>query len=77
MQIQIDIEVLKSVRSMTEDKARQIIDQTKKVRNDSKTPIDVTPVNQRITVEAPTDLGDGPLVIDLLTNAGDPGSPRI
>jgi hypothetical protein len=66
MQIEIDIEVLKSVSSMKEDKARQIIDQTKKVMNDWRTPIDVTPVNQRITMEAPTDLGDGPLVIVLM-----------
>jgi hypothetical protein len=70
MQIEIDIGVLKSVSSMKEDKARQIIDQTTKVMINWRTPIDVRPVNQRITVEAPTNLGNGPLGIVLLNNDG-------
>ena len=53
---------------------RQIIEQTTKVRINWRKPIDVKPKNDRITVEVPTDLGDGPLVIALMNEDGeDPG----
>jgi hypothetical protein len=72
--IEIDIEVLKSVRAMTEKDAQQIIEQTKRVKInvvDEITLKDVTPKNQRITVPAPTNLGEGLLVIiDLINKDG-------
>ena len=71
MQIPINIEVLKSVHPMTEDEARQIIDQTEKVRINEGTLIGVKKSeNQRIIVEAPTNLGDGLLIVDLINKYG-------
>jgi hypothetical protein len=71
--IEIDIEALKSV-AMTEKDAQQTIEQTKRVRInvvDEITLKDVTPKNQRITVPAPTNLGEGLLVvIDLFNKHG-------
>jgi hypothetical protein len=64
--VEINIEVLRSVRSMSEDKARQIIDQTTKVILNFKTLIDVKQVNKRIAVEVPTHLGEDPLIIVLM-----------
>jgi hypothetical protein len=64
--VEINIEVLRSVRSMSEDKARQMIDQTTKVILNWKTLIDVKPVNKRITVEVPTHHGEDPLIIVLM-----------
>jgi len=68
--IEIDVEVLKSVRAMTEKEAQQIIEQTKRVKIDVSGEItrqDVTPENQQITVPAPTNLSEGQLVlIDLI-----------
>jgi hypothetical protein len=72
--IEIDIEALKSVRAMTEKDAQQIIEQTKRVKINVVNEItlkDVTPENQRITVPAPTNLGEGLLVvIDLINEHG-------
>jgi hypothetical protein len=68
MQIPIDIEVLKSVHAMTDDEARQIIDQTTKVTITKS--IDVKPERHKITLEAPTDLGDGPWEIALVNKDG-------
>ena len=62
MQIPIDIEDLKSVGSMTEDDAQQIIDETTKVLNQGEDN-HVKPENQRISLEVPTDLDGGPWVI--------------
>jgi hypothetical protein len=80
MRIQIDIEVLKSVHAVTEEEARQIINQTKRVRINQDTLIEpASPKdgfkwkrmdNQSITVEAPPNLGDGLLVIDLINEHG-------
>ena len=71
MQIPINIEVLKSVLAKTEDEARQIIDQTKRVRINEGTLVDAKkPENQRIIVEAPANLGDGLLIIDLINEHG-------
>ena len=55
---------------MSEDKARQIIDQTTKVMINWKTLIDVKPENKRITVEVPTDHGEDPLIIVLMNKEG-------
>jgi hypothetical protein len=68
MQIEINTEVLKTVLSMKDDEARQKIDQTKRVRINGDTLIDVEPKNQTITVEAPT--GDGLVIIDLINKDG-------
>ncbi|MCK1447893.1 hypothetical protein IVB34_35860 [Bradyrhizobium sp. 2] len=76
--ITIDIEVLESVHAMTEDKARETIGQTRSVRINEDTPknqkitVTVEPENQRITMEAPTDIGDGLLFIDLIDERGAP-----
>lgn len=71
MQIPINIEVLKSVLAKTEDEARQIIDQTKRVRINEGTLVDAKkPENQRIIVEAPANPGDGLLIIDLINEHG-------
>jgi hypothetical protein len=71
MQIPIDIDVLKSVLSIEDDKAAgQIIDQTKRVRINENTLVDVKRENQRIIVEAPTNPGDDLLVIDLINEHG-------
>jgi hypothetical protein len=69
MQIPIDIDVLKSVLSIKDDKAAgKIIDETKRVRINENTLIVVEPKNQKMTV--PTDLSDGLLVIDLINEHG-------
>ena len=71
MQITINIEVLKSVQAMTEDEARHTIEQTERVRiNEGPLTGVKKPENQKITVEAPTNLGDGPLIIDLIDKHG-------
>jgi hypothetical protein len=80
MQIQIDIKVLKSIHAVTEEEARQIINQTKRVRINQETLIEpASPKDgfewkrmddQSITVEAPPNLGDGLLVIDLINEYG-------
>jgi hypothetical protein len=64
--VEINIEVLRSVRSMKEDKAQQIIDQTTKAILNWKMLIDVKHGNKKITVEVPTDLGEDPLIIVLM-----------
>lgn len=69
--IEIGTEVLRSVRAMTEKDALQIIVQTKRVKInvvDEITLKDVTLKNQKITVQAPTDLGEGLLVVIDLIN---------
>ena len=69
--IEIDAEVLKSVRAMTEEDAQKIIGQTKRVKInvvDEITLKDVTLKNQKITVPAPTNLGEGQLVVIDLIN---------
>ena len=56
---------------MTEKDAQQIIEQTKRVKInvvDKITLKDVTLKNQKITVQAPTDLGEGLLVVIDLIN---------
>jgi len=72
--IEIGTEVLRSVRAMTEKDALQIIVQTKRVKInvvDEITLKDVTLKNQKITVPAPTNLGEGQLVvIDLINKDG-------
>jgi hypothetical protein len=72
MPIEIDTKALRSVGSMNEDKAGQIIDQTRKVVIGGKEPIDVKPVHKKITVEVPAnlDVGVGPLVIVLVNKEG-------
>jgi hypothetical protein len=80
MQIQIDIEVLKSIHAVTEERARQIINQTERVRINENTLLELASpkdgfewermANQSITVEAPPNLGDGLLVIDLINEYG-------
>jgi hypothetical protein len=70
MKIEINTEVLKTVLSMKDDQARQKIDQTKRVRINGDTLIDVEPKNQTITLEAPTNLGDGLVIIDLINKEG-------
>ncbi len=67
---------------MTEKDALQIIVQTKRVKInvvDEITLKDVTLKNQKITVQAPTDLGEGLLVvIDLINERlGENHYPRI
>jgi hypothetical protein len=64
--VEINIEVLRSVRSMKEDKARQIIDETTKVLLNWETLIDVKPANKRITVDVPHHLREHPLIIVLM-----------
>jgi hypothetical protein len=64
--VEINIEVLRSVRSMKEDKAQQIISQTTKVILNWETIIDVKPVNKKITVDVPTHLREDPLIIVLM-----------
>jgi hypothetical protein len=72
MPIKIDIEVFRSVSSMNDNKIRQIIDQTTKVIFNGEKPLEVKPVNETITVEVPTNLGDGrPLVIVLMNEKGE------
>lgn len=56
---------------------REIIGQTKKVRIFGGRPIDVNPENSRITVEVPTDVGDGPLVIAFMNEKGEILAERI
>ena len=78
--ITIDVQILKSVHAMTEDKARQIIEETKKVRINGDTLIESDSQkdgftcermdDQRITLDAPTNLGDGLVVIDLISERG-------
>jgi len=71
MQIPIDVKVLKSALSIDDKAAQQIIDKTRGVRIDEDTPIvPKKPDNHTITVEAPTNLGDGLLVIDLIDEHG-------
>jgi hypothetical protein len=70
VQIPIDVEDLKSVLSIDDEAARQIIDQTKEVRINETTPIEWKRENQRITVTVPTNLGDGLLIIDLIDEHG-------
>jgi hypothetical protein len=72
MPIEIDTKALRSVSSMNEDKAGQIIDQTRKVVIGGKEPVDVKPVHKKITVEVPAnlDVGVGPLVIVLVNKEG-------
>jgi hypothetical protein len=69
MQIPIDVEDLKSVLSIDDKAARQIIDQTNGVRIEN-TLIEWKRENQRITVKVPTNLGDGLLFIDLINEQG-------
>lgn len=65
--VEINIEVLRSVRSMKEDKAQQIIDQTTKAILNWKTLIDVKRVNEKsIIVEVPTNLDEDLLIIVLM-----------
>jgi hypothetical protein len=68
--VEINIEVLRYVLSMKEEKARQIINQTTKVVLNWNPAIDVEPKNENITVNVPTSLGDDPLVIVLINKAG-------
>jgi hypothetical protein len=81
MQISIDIKVLTFVSSMKEEKARQVIAQTTKVMINGELIdgelIDVNPVEETITVEVPTDLGDGPLVIVLVNKEGETVAPLL
>jgi len=70
MPIEIDTKFLRSVSSMKEDKAGQIIDQTRKVVIGREKPIDVEPVDKRITVEVPPNLGVGSWVIVLINKEG-------
>jgi hypothetical protein len=64
--VEINIEALRSVRSMKEDKARQIINETTKVILNWETLIDVKPANERITVDVPHHLHEHPLIIVLM-----------
>ena len=70
--IEIDAEVLKSVRAMTD--AQQKIVQTKRVKinvDDKITQMEVTLENKKITVPAPANLGEGQfVVIDLINKDG-------
>ena len=79
MQIPIDIEVLKSVLSIDDKAAGQMIDKTTRVRINENTLLELNRqkdgytlerMDQRITVEAPNNLGDGLLVIDLINEHG-------
>src|SRR5262245_51101566 len=71
--IEIDIEVLKSANSMEKEEAGQTIDQTKTVMIEGTGPINVTPKNKTITLNVTTeaDLGDGPWVIALMNEKGE------
>jgi hypothetical protein len=71
MQIPIEVEDLKSVLSIDDEAARQIIDQTKGVRINDYTPIEWERKNQTITVKVPTNLGDGLLIIGLINEHGE------
>ena len=64
--VEINIEVLRSVRRMSEDEARQIIDPTTSAFLNWKALIKVKPANKRITVEVPPDLGEDELIIVLI-----------
>jgi hypothetical protein len=72
--IEIGAEDLKFVRAMTEKDAQQIIVQTKSVKinvADKTTLEKATLKNQKITVPAPTNLGESQLVvIDLINKDG-------
>jgi hypothetical protein len=70
MEIKIGSDVLSSVRSMKEDQALQIIDQTAKVRIEGNKPVDVKRVEKGIVVDVPTNLDHGPLVIILMNREG-------
>lgn len=79
MQILIDLEVLKSVLSVDDKGAGQMIDQTDRVRinenalielNGQKDGYTFERMDQRITLEAPDNLDDGLLVIDLINKHG-------
>jgi hypothetical protein len=70
VQIPIDIEVLKSVLSIDDKAAEQLIGGTNRVRINEDKLIEVKPENQRITVEAQTNPGDDLLIIDLINKEG-------
>jgi hypothetical protein len=79
MQIPIDVEGLKSVLSIDDKAAQQIIEQTDRLRINENTLVEPKCqkdgftwecMDQRITVEAPTNLGDGLLVIELIDKPG-------
>jgi hypothetical protein len=67
--VEINIEDLRSFRSIKEDKARQIINETTKVVLNWETPIGVTPASERITVDVPDHLREHPLIIVLMNKA--------
>jgi hypothetical protein len=79
MQILIDPEVLRSVLSVDDKSAKVMIGQTDRVRINEDVLIEPNRQNekytferidQRITLEAPDDLNDGLLVIDLINKDG-------
>ena len=69
MEIKIDDEVLRSVRSMKEEKALRIIAQTTKAMINGKA-ANVKRKDRTITADVPTDLGDGKLAIALMNKEG-------
>jgi hypothetical protein len=70
MGIRVNGEILRSVRAMDENQAQQIIDQTTKAMINGK-PTNMQRVdNDTITVDVPANVGDGPLVIVLMSNKG-------
>jgi hypothetical protein len=70
--IEINIEVLKSANSMEKEEAEQTIDQTKTVMIEGTGPIKITRKNKTITLNVTTeaDLGDGPWDIALINEKG-------
>jgi hypothetical protein len=79
MQIQIDIEALKSVLSVDDKGAGLMIDDTDKARINEYALIELNGkndgytfkrVDRRITMETPDELDDGLLVIDLINKHG-------